>query len=242
MPVPMNTEPQVQLEGSQRTMIEGWQEALMTAMRQLGVGSQGGAQALAIFHQHIYDEWASGSCAIALLKWMKNCFGMIECGTQFVRQRVTFFPSTPLRRCGNTEPCHTLSKRDSRCPRIVVQSKEMSMAPLECSLALGRVAAGTRVRVAAQQAACTLPWIGVDDPLEEQRLQAEHASKTQNVQHFQLGGQQNSPELDDKRHAPQGNGGLADQWHVDDGDILCHPILVPSFLQEPNDANDQKLE
>ena len=33
----------------------------MTAMRQLGVGSQGGAEALAIFHQRIYDEWASGS-------------------------------------------------------------------------------------------------------------------------------------------------------------------------------------
>ena len=41
--------------------------------------------------------------------------------------------------------------------------------PTECSLALGTVASETRMRVAAQQAACTLPWIGVDDPLEEQR-------------------------------------------------------------------------
>ena len=47
----------------------------------------------------------------------------------------------------------------------------------ECSLALVMVAAETRMRVAAQQAACTLPRIGVDDPLEEQRLQAERASK-----------------------------------------------------------------
>ena len=38
--------------------------------------------------------------------------------------------------------------------------------PLECSLALGMVAAETRRRVAAQQASGSLPWTGVD---------AEHA-------------------------------------------------------------------
>ena len=32
-------------------------EIAATAMRQLGVGSQGGAETLAIFHQLIYDEW-----------------------------------------------------------------------------------------------------------------------------------------------------------------------------------------
>ena len=31
------------------------------AMRHLGVGSLGGAEALAIFHQLIFDEWASGT-------------------------------------------------------------------------------------------------------------------------------------------------------------------------------------
>ena len=40
---------------------EGEIAALTTAVRQLGVGSQSGAEALAIFHQLIYDEWASGS-------------------------------------------------------------------------------------------------------------------------------------------------------------------------------------
>ena len=45
--------------------------------------------------------------------------------------------------------------------------------PSECRLALGVVAAETRVRVGAQQAAGNLPRIGVDDLVEEQRLQAE---------------------------------------------------------------------
>ena len=30
--------------------------ALTTSMRQLGVGSQGGAEAFAVFHQLLYDE------------------------------------------------------------------------------------------------------------------------------------------------------------------------------------------
>ena len=96
--------------------------------------------------------------------------------------------------------------------------------PLECSFALGMVAAETRMRVAAQQAACTLPWVGVVDPLEEQRLQAGHASKMQKVQHSLLGGPAKHIGADDPRHAQQENGGLADQWYVYDGDILCHPI------------------
>ena len=74
-----------------------------------------------------------------------------------------------------------------------------------------------------------LPWIGVDDPLEDQRLQAEHASKMQTVSKFQLGGTAKLTGADDPRHALQENGGLADLSYIDDDDILCHPSLVPSY-------------
>ena len=40
---------------------EGEIAALTTSMRQLGVGSQGGAEALATFVQLIFDEWTSGT-------------------------------------------------------------------------------------------------------------------------------------------------------------------------------------
>ena len=40
---------------------EGEMAPLMTAMRQVGVGSQGGAEALSVFHQLIFDEWMAGS-------------------------------------------------------------------------------------------------------------------------------------------------------------------------------------
>ena len=61
-------------------------------MRQLGVGSQGGAEALAIFHRLLYDEWAEGPLTEPLARIKvdeKNCSGMIE--WKAVRG---FFPST----------------------------------------------------------------------------------------------------------------------------------------------------
>ena len=62
-------------------LCEGEIAALTTAMRQLGVGSQGGAEALAIFHQLLYDEWISGSLTEPLARIKvdeQNFFGMME--------------------------------------------------------------------------------------------------------------------------------------------------------------------
>ena len=60
---------------------EGEFAALATAMLQLGVGSQGSAAALGIFHQLLYDERAEGSLTEPLTRIKvaeKKCFGMIE--------------------------------------------------------------------------------------------------------------------------------------------------------------------
>ena len=110
---------------------------------------------------------------------------------------------------------------------------------LECSLACGMVAAETRERMAAQQAAGNLPWIGVDDASELQQLRADHAPLMQESADFQLGGPEKRTGAHDPRHALWKNGGLADLWYMDDGDIMCHPILVPPFLQECDVANSK---
>ena len=57
---------------------EGEIAALTTAMRQLGVGSQGGAGALAIFHHLINDEGFLTEPLARIKVDEKNCFGMIE--------------------------------------------------------------------------------------------------------------------------------------------------------------------
>ena len=45
------------------------------------------------------------------------------------------------------------------------------------------------------------------------------------------------PGAHDPQHALQKTGGLADLWYTDDGDIMCHPTLVLSFLQDFEVAN-----
>ena len=110
------------------------------------------------------------------------------------------------------------------------------MQPLECSLALGMVAEA-RGSIATRQAAGTLPWIGVNDSAEEQRLQADHAVRLQESANFQLGVPAKLTCAHDPRHALQKNGGLADQWYMDDSDIMCHPILVPPSPQDFDVAN-----
>ena len=104
--------------------------------------------------------------------------------------------------------------------------------PLECSLALGLVAAETRMCVATEQAVGSLPWIGVTDDVELQRLRADHATRLQESANFQFGGPEKLTAAHDTQHALQKKGGPADLWYMDDCDIMCHPVLVPTYLRE----------
>ena len=72
---------------------------------------------------------------------------------------------------------------------------------LECSVTSGMVAAETPGRTAARQASGSLPWTGVDDASEEQRLQADHATRVQETVNFQLGSQEKLTGADDPQHA-----------------------------------------
>ena len=81
-----------------------------------------------------------------------------------------------------------------------------------------------------------LSWIGVNDPAEVQRQQTDCAVRVQESANFQLGGPEKLTGAHDP-HALQNNGGLADLWFMDDGDIMCHPIVVMPFLQDFDVAN-----
>ena len=149
------------------SLSEGEIAALMTAMRQLGIGSQVGAEALAIFHQRDRgaeqgDVDGALECSLALEWW---------------------------------QPKH------------------------ECALP------PSRLQVTFHGLVSTTHW-------KNKRVEAEHVNKMQKVQHFQLGAPPKLVGADDPRHAPQENGCVADLWYIDDGDILRHPTLVPSHLQE----------
>ena len=57
------------------------------------------------------------------------------------------------------------------------------------------------------------------------------------IHNFQPGRPEKLIGADDPRHAFQENGGLADFWCCDDGDILCNPMLVLPYLQALDIAN-----
>ena len=56
------------VSGRLPALSEGEIAAFTAAMHQLGFGSQGGADAIAIFHQFIYNEWASGTLVTPLTR------------------------------------------------------------------------------------------------------------------------------------------------------------------------------
>ena len=87
---------------------EGEIAALMNGMRQVGVGSQGGAEALAIYHQLIFDEWMSGSLDTPLARIKvdeNNFFGMnrVDFGEELGKQ------SSPLTRSSSSRESIALS-------------------------------------------------------------------------------------------------------------------------------------
>ena len=163
---------------------EGEITALTTAMRQLGVGSQGGAEALAISHQFIFDEWTPGipdtPLARIKLKWTKKSFGMIE---WLVVRNLSFVEQGGI---------HPMPKE--RC----AEQGDVD-GPSDRSLALETVAAE-----AAGSRNPLLEWRA--RPSRRRKTSRQH-SRMQRIRSFQLGCLEKSIAGDDLRHALQENGG-----------------------------------
>ena len=114
---------------------------------------------------------------------------------------------------------------------------------LECSLTLGRVAAASRHRVHVAQRAGLLPWATANE--ESQRHAAgefdERAARTSAWEATPPAGRRQEsgagPVVPDPRHEVQADGGLADFWYLDDGDVLCDPCLVQPFFASFDSVN-----
>ena len=211
---------------------EGEIAALTTSMRQIGVGAPGGAEALAIFHQLLWDEWMTGSLSGPLGS------GMIE--WQAVREAASRFLTKHTAAAAWKHRNVSFFEQEGLSPMPKDRGAEQGDVdgPLECSLALGMEAAQARGSIAARQAVGTLPWIGVTDSAEGTATPSgTRCQIAQESANYQLGGPEKLTGAHDPRHALQRNGGLADQWYMDDGDIMCHPILVLLFLQDFDVAN-----
>ena len=114
---------------------------------------------------------------------------------------------------------------------------------MECNLTLGRVATAARHRVHAAQCAGLLPWASADEGVQHDAAnefdgRATRASAweaTPPARRRQEAGA--GLVVPDPRHEVQAEGGLADFWYLDDGDILCDPRLVQPFLASFDSVN-----
>ena len=130
---------------------EGEIAAVMTTMRQVGVGSQGGAEALAIFHQLVFDDWATGSVTAPSARIKvdaKNCFGTIE--WKAVRNSASSLLPKRAAVAGWKHRALSFVEQEGDQPMTKDRGAEQGDVdgPLECSVALRVVASGTRPHVA----------------------------------------------------------------------------------------------
>ena len=207
--------------------------ALATSMRQIGVGTPGGAEALAILHQALKDEWMTGSLSGPQARIKvdeKKCFGMIEWNV--VREAASRFLPKHMAAAAWKRRNVSFVEQEGRSPMPKDRGAEQGDVEcrLEYSLALGMVAAEAGASIASRQAAGTLPWTGVNDHAEEQRPRADHAARLQESANFQLGRPEKLTGAHHPRHVLQKSGSLADQWYTDDGDIHhVPPNLAVAF-------------
>ncbi len=128
-------------------------EKVTVAMRQLGVGTAGGAEALALFQQVVYELWKEGRLERPLARVKideTNCFGRLEWPA--IRRAVhealpRHFPVT----CWKHAAVSHVEQRDvGPMPKDQGAEQGDVDGPLECSLTLGEVSSSARAGVHGQ--------------------------------------------------------------------------------------------
>ena len=127
---------------------------VMWAMRQLSVGAPGGAEALASFHQLLYDAWKAGLLPRTLVRIKvdeTSCFGSLE---WFAMRQATL--NALPRHFAAFSWKHEKASSVNR-PGVFPLPKDRGAeqgdvdGPLECALTLGQVAKQTSKAVHQEQ-------------------------------------------------------------------------------------------
>ena len=218
-----------------------------SAARQLGVGTPGGAEALAIFHQAVHHLWQSGQMQRPLARIkvdLKNCFGSLEWPSvrQAALQHLPRHHGVLCWKHGTESTVHI--------PGAAPQPKDRGAeqgdvdGPLECALTLADVMADARQAIHRAQTQGSLPWA---IPGEEAAKQAREHHELRQVRQAEW----SSTSPQDRRdastnsirtcplHETQELGGIADEHYLDDGDMLVLPELVLPMLQALAAANEK---
>ena len=207
------------------------EKKIMQAMRQIGVGTSGGAEALAIFHQVLYEVWQAGGLAKPLARVKideKNCFGSFEWDS--VRKAAAEFHPKHMAAAAWKHAAASVVEQEGVRPMVKDRGAEQGDVdgPLECALTLGLVIRDARSDIHQQQRSGSRPWSAVAQE-EGDRARVDYDERQHCTRTFPEQ-RSSTPEAVDPRHQVQVAEGLADFWYLDDGDVLCCPTLVKPFL------------
>ena len=213
----------------------------LAAMRQLGAGTAGGAEALAIFHQLLFDAWTAGRLNKTLARVKvdeTNCFGSLEWDA--VRKASMEFHPRHAAVAAWKHAATSYVEQQGVAPQPKDREAEQGDVdgPQECSFTLGVVGQDARAAIHQQQRLGHLPW--ASDSLPEVNAAREDFDNRQEATRvFQERRASSTDDCVDPRLQVQQGGGLADFWYLDDGDVLCCPLLVNHFLVAFDQANPQ---
>ena len=173
---------------------EGEVAALTTSMRQFGVSPPGGAEGLAINHQLLYDERATGALTEPLARTKvdeKIFLGMIE--WKAVREATSRFL-----------PKHTAAAAWKRRDVSHVEQEELPPMPKD----RGAVAVGS------------LPWIGVNHHCRSSDSKRTTRPGCRNRQISSLTARKGLPVPMIRGTCCRKTEAWQNQWYMDDGDIM----------------------
>ena len=196
---------------------------------------------MAIFHQLLFDEWMTGSLSGPLARIKvdeKNCSGMIE--WKAVREAASRF--LPKHTAAAVWKHRNVSfvEQEGLSPMPKDRGAEQGDVdgPLECSLALG-ISGSRGAREHKLRGKRWEPSPGLASMIRRGAASTSRLrSKSTRVSQLSAWWPRSAHRCSRPAASTlQKNGGLADQWYMDDGDIMCHPILVLPFLQDFDVAN-----
>ena len=214
---------------------------LMAATRQLGNGIPGGAEALGIFHQLVYDEWAAGTLTVPLARIKvdeKNCFGMIEWRAIRAAAREMLPRHAAVAAWKHASASFVEQKGVEPVEKNRGAEQGDVDGPLECSMAMAQVARDARTSVAELQRSGALPWV-TESGISSDTARDDFDARSARARVFETESTPDASVRIDPRHEVQVGGGVADFWYLDDGDILCHPSLVLSYIDAFDVANEK---
>jgi hypothetical protein len=208
--------------------------AVVTSLRQWGVGISGGAESIAHIHNQLDKAWRAGKLKGPLMVIQvdeENFFGSVD----WQASRAATASRLPDRSSSiawkQSHESRVVSSEGAKAVKTRGAEQGDVDGPLEASLVLGGVACRARQSTHELQCGGVLPW-----PAGADAAEAEEGVRATAVAASTWRTSSSGVERDDRFSHPldavAAGGGIADVWYIDDGTVVCDPALGFQYLTQ----------